>query len=127
VVETARDGQQRYVALRAQRFGRRGTAVRLLADDCPPHLFVQLWRTRHPSWPTASSLPRAVPASAWNSVAERFFVTSKTRPWPIRRAAQQAIFSWINVPGDRHRCHPTPAYQVLAIFGEVLLVQHSVA
>ncbi len=47
-----------------------------------------------------------------NAMAESFFATLKaelvdTRPWPTRRAAQQAIFEWIEVFYNRQRIHTT--------------------
>ena len=51
-----------------------------------------------------------------NAMAESFFATLKaelidTRPWPTRRAAQQAIFAWIEVWYNRQRTHSALAYR----------------
>ncbi len=51
-----------------------------------------------------------------NAMAESFFATLKaelvdTRPWPTRRAAQQAIFEWIEVFYNRQRCHSALDYR----------------
>jgi transposase InsO family protein len=51
-----------------------------------------------------------------NAVAESFFATLKTElvdrtAWPTRRAAQQAVFEWIEVFYNRQRCHSTLAYR----------------
>jgi putative transposase len=51
-----------------------------------------------------------------NAMAESFFATLKaelidTQPWPTRRAAQQAIFEWIEVFYNRQRAHSALGYR----------------
>ena len=51
-----------------------------------------------------------------NALAESFFATLKTelierQPWPTRRAAQQAIFEWIEVFYNRQRRHSALDYR----------------
>ncbi len=51
-----------------------------------------------------------------NAMAESFFATLKAelidaRPWPTRRAAQQAIFEWIEVFYNRQRLHSALGFQ----------------
>jgi len=51
-----------------------------------------------------------------NALAESFFATLKTelietRPWPTRRAAQHAVFEWIEVFYNRQRRHSALGYR----------------
>jgi putative transposase len=60
-----------------------------------------------------------------NAMAESFFATLKgelidTRPWPTRRAAQQAIFEWIEVFYNRQRAHSALGYRSPAAYEQEL-------
>ena len=67
-----------------------------------------------------------------NAMAESFFATLKaelidTRPWPTRRAAQQAIFEWTEVWYNRHRSHSALGYRSPAAFELALVEEVQVA
>ena len=56
-----------------------------------------------------------------NAMAESFFATLKaelidTRPWATRRAAQQAIFEWLEVWYNRQRAHSALGYRSPATY-----------
>jgi len=56
-----------------------------------------------------------------NALAESFFATLKTelietRPWPTRRAAQHAVFEWIEVFYNRQRRHSALGYRSPVVF-----------
>ncbi len=58
-----------------------------------------------------------------NALAESFFATLKAelinrQAWPTRRAARQAIFTWIEGFYNRHRLHSSLGYQSPAAFEE---------
>ena len=67
-----------------------------------------------------------------NAPAERFFATLKrelvdTRPWPTRRAAQRAIFAWIEVFYNRQRLHSALNYRSPVAFESALAGEAQVA
>ena len=67
-----------------------------------------------------------------NAMAESFFATLKgelndTRPWPTRRAAQQAIFVWIEVWYNRQRIHSALGYRSPLAFEQALAEEAQVA
>ena len=67
-----------------------------------------------------------------NAMAESFFATLKgelsdTRPWPTRRAAQQAIFVWIEVWYNRQRTHSALGYRSPLAFEQALAEEAQVA
>ena len=67
-----------------------------------------------------------------NAMAESFFATFKaelidTRPWPTRRAAQQAIFEWIEVFYNRQRSHSALGYRSPVAFELALATEGQAA
>jgi len=67
-----------------------------------------------------------------NAMAESFFSTLKAelidaRPWPTRRAAQQAIFEWIEVFYNRQRLHSALGFQNPVTFELALATEAQVA
>ena len=67
-----------------------------------------------------------------NAMAESFFATLKaelidTRPWPTRRAVQQAIFAWIEVWYNRRRSHSALGYRSPTAFELALAEEVQVA
>lgn len=67
-----------------------------------------------------------------NAMAESFFATFKTelidtRPWPTRRAAQRAIFEWIEVFYNRQRSHSALGYRSPVVFEQALATEGQAA
>jgi transposase InsO family protein len=67
-----------------------------------------------------------------NAMAERFFATLKaelvdTRAWPTRRAAQQAIFEWMEVFYNRRRAHSALGYRSPVAFEQALAEEEQAA